>query len=277
MKYLGFLTFLLCSQVFANTLSIDHSHLNEIVEDNDATFVPIKIEEGELNPDTNRVGARKRVVITYSQVMHSDISSTYNASADGESSYDLYSEEINGMMKDNLELTESHVIAVEYLVTPNLSIELSDTYRKYNMEGRQVGFMDGGLLGDDESSSFGFKHQDQIHDIQIGAKYAINIIDTPKFDFDIVPKASVGIVHVKSDSSTSYGAGQSEESHFNDFAGYSYGVGIEAKATFLDSFFIKGSAEYRNYVMAPMEHDSGASQQINQNGLLVYLGVGIQF
>ena len=276
MKWLSLLV-LLSSNILADTITIDHSHLNEIVGDNEAAFKPIKFEEGEVDPETNRVGARKRVVITYSQIMHSDITSTYNASPDGESSYNLYSERMNEMMKDNLELTEGHVISVEYLVTPNFSIELSDTYRKYNMEGRQVGHIDGGLLGGGSEDVFGFEHQDKIHYIQIGAKYAINIIDTPHFDFDISPKASVGVVHVQSDSTSYYGAGQREESHYNDLAGYSYGVGIEAKMTFLDNFFVKGGAEYRNYVMAPMKHDSGASQQIDQNGVLVYFGIGIQF
>lgn len=275
MKYLVFLL-ALSTQVPGNTnLSIDHAHLNELVGDNEAAFKPVAIEEENIDPNFSDVGARKRVVITYSQITHSDISSSYTASGDGNSTYNLYSEEINEAMKDGLELTEGHVISVEYLVTSNFSIELSDTYRKYNMEGRQVGFVDGGLFGDDQSVRF--DNQTELHDIQIGAKYAINIIDTPNIDFDISPKASVGLVHVNSKSTTHYGINQSEEEHFNDIGGYSYGVGLEAKVTFLDNFFVKGSAEYRNYVMAPMEHDSGASQQINQNGLLVYFGVGIQF
>lgn len=274
------LTLLLTQGLLAKDIEINHSHLNDLVGDPDAIFKPIAIQEEEIDATLNRVGARKRVVITYSKVTQADIESTFTVSPDGDATYQFYNEEMNGLMADNLELRDSHVIAIEYFVTNNFSLELSDTYRRYDMDGRQVGIVEGsngGLLSGPTTNQFGFNQESQIHDIQIGAKYSVKVIDIPNFELELSGKGTIGVVHMNATSSIEYGIGERQDTAFNDFAGYSFGVGAGVKATLFDSFFIEGRVEQRNYVMAPMSHDNGISHQVDQDGLLFFLGVGFQF
>lgn len=267
---------LLSTQALANPeLNIDQDHLHEITGNNEATYKPVALAVENIAPESNRVGARKKIVITYDQIASSNISTTWKASPNGQTSYDLYSQGINEAIKNNLKMTSGHKISIEYLVTNNFSLELSDTYRAYQMEGQQVGYMNGGLTGGTQPVTL--DNYDEFHDIQIGAKYAINLIDTANVDLDLIPQTSVGVVHVKSDSTLYYGVGQKDEQHYNGVGGYSYGAGIGARATFLDRFFIEGSVEYRNYVLAPTKDKNGQSQEIDQNGVMAYFGVGFKF
>jgi hypothetical protein len=268
---LGILT-----SIHANEISISHHHLNELTGNPDAQYRPVAIAEEMPDPTEIRRGKRKRFVITYSQVTQSEINSSFTMSPNANSSYQLNNDEMNEMMRENLELSDSHVIAVEYFLNENFSIELSDTYRHYSMDGMQVGDANGGNLLQG-AGTFGFDQNDEIHDIQIGAKYSIKVVDVPNFEVELGAKATVGVVHLNSTSTFDFGPGQRDQNNFNDFAGYSYGVGLNAKVTLFEHFFLQGGIEQRNYVMAPIEYDNGVSHQIDQDGLLVFLGIGVQF
>ncbi len=268
---------LFSSYVFGENLNINHAHLNEIVGDSEAVFKPIDIKELELDEESLLDGIRKRFVISYSQLNRSEMDTSYNVSRDGESVYDVYDEDFNHYLEENLKFKEGHKVTIEYLVTQNFSIELADTYRRYNMSGRHVGVTEGGLLEDDRYDVYEAKNVTILNDIQLGMKYAIRLVDTPSFRFEISPGASVGLVHVYSDTKTYYNGEKYEENHFNDIGGYSYGVSLEAKAVFWDNFFLQIGVEQRDYVLAPMSHESGVSQQIDQSGYNFYIGAGIRF
>lgn len=276
MKFIALLL-LISNQIFANNLNINHSHLNEIVGDNDASFEPVEIVEKRLTETEREEGIRKRFRITYSRLSQSDMDTTFTIRKDGDLFYDNNSEEFNKMLEENLELKEGHKFSIEYLVTQNFSIELADTYRRYQMDGRRVGFTEGNLFEPERTDIYEADNVTILNDIQIGAKYAIRIIDRPNFRLDLSPGASVGLVHVQSDSNAYYNGEKYDESHYNDIGGYSYGVSIEAKAVLWDRFFVSVGAEQRNYVIAPMEHESGFSQQIDQSGVNVFIGIGFFF
>ena len=267
----------LTANIFANNYQISHSHLNEITQDSEAVFKPIAIEERAVDEKSKLDGIRKRIVITYSNLRYSDVETEYNVNREDENLYNLSNEEINEMLKKNTVLEDGRKISIEYLVTDKFSIELSDTYRKYSMNGRHVGYTEGGFLEEDRSDVYEIKNTTELNDIQLGVKYAIRLIDTPEFKLDISPGVSAGVVHVKSDSKTYYNGEKYEENHYNDIGGYSYGVSLEAKAIFWDRFFVSVGAESRSYVIAPQEYSDGFSQQIDQSGVNIFLGVGVRF
>ncbi|MFG1499030.1 hypothetical protein ABMA70_02390 [Halobacteriovorax sp. XZX-3] len=273
--FLSFLLFI--PQVFGENLNINHAHLNELTGDNEAVFEPIAIKELEVEEESLLDGIRKRFVITYSKINRSDMDTSYNVSNDGDSLYDLYDEEFDRILDENLKFKEGHKVTIEYLVTQTFSIELADTYRRYNMSGRHVGVTEGGFLEDDQYDVYEAKNVTILNDIQIGMKYAIRLVDTPRFRFELSPGISAGLVHVQSDTKTYYNGKEYEENHFNDIGGYSYGVSLEAKAIFWDNFFVQVGVEQRDYVLAPMAHESGVSQQIDQSGFNFYIGAGIRF
>ena len=278
MKYKIAIALILGAQVLANDYQINHSHLNELVGDSEAVFKPVEVEELNLSEDSKLDGVRKRFIITYSQINYSNIDSSYNVSHEDESIYDLDSENLNQMFEDRLELVNGHKISVEYFVTDNFSIELADVYRKYQMDGRHVGrTKSDGFFEESESNIYQVENETILNDIQLGIKYAIRLVDTPEFKVDLSPGMSAGLVHVNTTTRSYYNGQDNEESHYNDIGGYSYGVSLEAKATFWDSFFIAVGVEQRNYVMAPMSDDNGFSQQIDQSGVNFFIGGGIKF
>ncbi|WP_412473304.1 hypothetical protein [Halobacteriovorax sp. YZS-1-1] len=268
---------LLGAQVLANDYNIEHSHLNELVRNNDAIFEPVEVEEGKVDEEDILDGIRKRFVITYSQINYSAVDSSYNVGHDEDDIYNFGGEDFNKMFDENIEFKEGHKISIEYLVTDNFSIELADTYRKYQMNGRHVGYTQGDLFNDDRYDVYEADNITVLNDIQLGMKYAIRLVNTPELKLDLSPGVSAGLVHVKSGTNTYYNGQKYEDNHYDDIGGYSYGVSLEAKAIFWDRFFVSVGAEQRNYVLAPMEHESGFNQQIDQSGMNFYIGAGIRF
>ncbi|WP_419173399.1 hypothetical protein [Halobacteriovorax sp.] len=145
------------------------------------------------------------------------------------------------------------------------------------MIGRSVGRTEGGLFSDEEYSIYEAKNEKILNDIQLGVRYVIRMIDTPRLKLELGPGISGGLVHVNTRTKTNFNNDEYNDEHFNDIGGYSYGVSLETKVTINDRFFITAGVEYRNYVMAPLEHDSGLSQQIDQEGVNFYIGVGVRF
>lgn len=268
---------LLGTNICAESIIIEHSHINEITEDNDAAYEPVGIRELQLEEENILDGVVKRFEVSYAKITRSQTGSTYTVRKDDENVYNLTSEDADEYFKNNLQFDYGHVVSIEYFITQNLSIELADTYRSYQMDGRNVGQVDESFLTSPSQNMNDYEYKERLHDIRVGVQYAIKIIDTPQFRFEVSPGMSAGVIHLNSKVNYSQFGESKTKEYFNDFAGYSYGVSIEAKAVFWDNFYISVGAESRQYIMAPMEHESGFSQQIDQDGFNVYFGLGVRF
>jgi len=266
-------------------IELDSFHLKEVVNDSeDSTFVPVEIKMEKPNDDQRSRGVVNRLIISYGQISAENFETTFESNNEDRGlngNFDI--NRFNEIMKEELKLRASHIITIEYFITDALSIELGDTYREQGMDRTQVGEYSpssggGNLLGGGGSTStpYYMDHEDRTHDITLGLGYTVKVMDNNFGKIEITFKGNAGLVHMDTRTEVDYGTPENYVYEYEGLAGYSLGAGVRARYSY-KNFFIQGGVDYKNYVIAPMEHSDGSTSQINQRGFMAYFGIGIRF
>ncbi len=260
---------------FAEDYKVNTKHLMTITGEEDVVFVPIEEKFLPVDKQLKAKGVKGRLLISWGKITSANMETSYhrydeNGNEVSNADIDL----INSLLANGLELTSSHIIEVEYYITDSLSVELADRYSAYGLAGETVGEVeDTGLLpGQSSTTLVELRHEDQVNDIQLGLNYTIHINDK----LAVILKGSAGLVHIDTDTTLHSDYGSETLLEYDGLAGYSYGGGIEARFTY-KSFFLQGGVDIRNYVIAPVKHDDGSSEEIHHQGTIFYLTFGLKF
>ncbi|MFT6067979.1 MAG: hypothetical protein ACJAT2_002530 [Bacteriovoracaceae bacterium] len=266
------------------TVDLDEFHLEEITQQSDKVFTPIGVEILKPTPEQRETGVRNRLIISYAQIAFEDFETTFRSNNQERGAYGNFDiNKFNEIMKEKMKLNESHIVSIEYFVTDQFSIELSDTYRDQGFDRTQVGEIDmtsagAGLLGGGTTSSqpYYMDHNSKTHDFNVGLGYTLKLINKSWGGLELTLKGNAGIIHLDTRTEVDYGTNDNYTYEYEGLAGYSLGAGVRTRFTY-KNFFVQGGVDYKNYVIAPMEHQDGSTSDINQKGLMYYLGIGIKF
>lgn len=263
-------------------LIINSDHLQQLTE-SDKKFVPVKTEYIEADEKLKDQGVQGRLLISWGVVNSDEFTTTYHKyDENGEETSSTDIDAINTYIADHLELKASNYVTVEYYVTNSFTIELSDYYREYGLDGENVGeaqesdsFFN--FTGDSSTdSTTGLNHIDRIHDFQLGVNYIVPLMKTKSSKLELALKGNVGLVHLDTKTTYDYMVGEEVLHEYNGLAGYSYGGGAKVRYNY-KRFFVQAGVEYRNYVLAPTKNDDGSSQEVHQNGFNYLFAIGWHF
>ena len=266
------------------TVDLDEFHLEELTNENEKVFAPIGVEVLKPTPEQRESGIRNRLIISYGQIAFEDFETTFRSDNQERGMYGNFDiNKFNQIMKEELKLKESHIVSIEYYITDKFSIELSDTYRDQGFDRTQVGEIDmssggTGLLGGGSSTSqpYYMDHNSQTHDVNVGLGYTLRLINKSWGGLSLTLKGNAGVIHMNTRTEVDYGTSENYTYEYEGLAGYSLGAGVRTRFTY-KNFFVQGGVDYKNYVIAPMEHQDGSTSDINQKGLMYYLGIGFRF